>query len=72
MKNTPRENHTILIPVELKPKFDKYCKSIFGKPFDESLYHRMTIEVKKFIDGIKDHIESAEKMYGKNYLKIKE
>ncbi len=66
------QNNSVSIPFNLGLKLDKYCQTVFGKSFNESLCNRMAIEAKKFIKGIKEHIESAEEIYKKDYLKIKE
>lgn len=53
-------------------KLNKYCKRNFGMSFAAKMEARILQVRKEFTKNILEHITKAEKIYGKEYLKIKE
>lgn len=70
--NQEISDNAIIISMEFKSKLDKYCQKTFGKSFDEAFEDRMAKCASEFVDGIKAHIKDAEKIFGKDYLEIKD
>ena len=53
-------------------KIERYCQRVFGMSFMEKMEERLLQVRKEFTENIIEHIESAEKITGQDYLEIKE
>ena len=63
-----QQDFIILKSVKMISKLDKYCVSLFGVNLENKLLQNH----RQFIDKCWEQIKEAEKITGKDYLKIEE
>ena len=63
-----QQDFIILKSAKMVSKLDKYCMSLFGVNLEDKLFQNH----RQFIDKCWEQIKEAEKITGKDYLKIEE